>query len=133
MGYLLAAVRLAWAVVIGIILSMRTPFGQECRYYYQDFHRSRSTQECRLVDGSPSAGLWVSDVCRDCPVPGILRANGCAHMHLQGRVVKGFLGFGRRMVVTATCSRSGGRVDEPHIGCGQCHLDGPAASVFNQE
>ncbi len=28
---------------------MINPAGQECRFYYQDFHRGRSEQECRLV------------------------------------------------------------------------------------
>jgi hypothetical protein len=112
---------------------MRTPFGQECRYYYQDFHRGRSVQECRLVEQAPETEKWSSDLCRDCPVPGILRANGCPHMRLEGRVVKGFLGFGRRMLVTAYCSRSGGAVAEPPVGCGQCHLDTPAAAIFGEE
>ncbi|HJW83963.1 MAG TPA: hypothetical protein VJ754_06635 [Anaerolineae bacterium] len=112
---------------------MRTPFGQECRYYYQDFHRGRATQECRLVEQSPASEAWQADLCRDCPAPGIVRANGCRHMRLEGRVVKGFLGFGRRMLVTARCDRSGGMVAEPHIGCGQCRLDSPAASIFGQE
>lgn len=112
---------------------MRTPFGQECRYYYQDFHRGRSVKECRLVAQSPASEAWHSDLCRDCPTPGILRANGCPTMRLEGRVVKGFLGFGRRLVVTATCSRSRGPVAQPFVGCGQCHLDAPAASIFGEE
>lgn len=111
---------------------MRTPFGQECRYYYQDFYRGRSTQECRLLEASPSSAAWSSDLCRDCPVPGILRANGCQHIRLAGRVAKGFLGLGRRMEITATCVRSGGAVAEPHIGCGRCHLDSPAAALFGE-
>jgi hypothetical protein len=112
---------------------MRTPFGQECRYYYQDFHRGRSLQECRLVAEAPSSADWYPDLCRDCPVPGILRANGCARLRLAGRVSKGFLGFGRRMAISATCALSGGPVAEPHVGCGQCHLDSPGASLFGQE
>jgi len=112
---------------------MRTPFGQECRYYYQDFHRGRSVQECRLVEQSPSSEAWTPDLCRNCPVPGILRANGCSHMRLAGRVTKGFLGFGRRMNVTATCSRSEGVVQQPYVGCGQCQVDAPIASIFGEE
>ena len=112
---------------------MRTPFGQECRYYYQDFHRGRSQQECRLVEQAPDSETWQPELCRDCPVPGILRANGCPHLRLHGRVVKGFLGFGRRMTVTATCVRSDGPVAEPHVGCGQCHVDSPIAALFGEE
>jgi hypothetical protein len=112
---------------------MRTPFGQECRHYYEDFHRGRSIQECRLVEQTPSARDWSANLCRQCPVPGILRANGCSYLQLQGHVAKGFLGFGRRMEITATCSRSNSVVDEPYVGCGQCHLDSPAASLFGED
>ena len=117
----------------GIILIMRTPYGQECRHYYQDFNRNRSIQECRLVEDSPSVTSWSSDLCRDCPVPGILRANGCPYLHVAGRVAKGFLGFGRRMEVTATCDRSGDLVAEPYVGCGQCHLDSSIAKLLGEE
>jgi len=72
---------------------MRTPFGQECRYYYEDFHRNRARQECRLAEATATARDWTSDLCRNCPVPGILRANGCPHLRLEGRVMRGFLGF----------------------------------------
>lgn len=112
---------------------MRTPYGQECRYYYQDFHRSRSVQECRLLEASPTANDWSPDLCRDCPVPGILRANGCPHLQLAGRVAKGFLGFGRRMEVAAGCDRSGGAVAEPYVGCGQCHLDSSIAQLLGED
>jgi hypothetical protein len=112
---------------------MRTPFGQECRYYYEDFHRGRSLQQCRLVERSPASHDWTSNLCRECPVPGIERANGCPHLRLEGRVARGLLGFGRRMVITASCVRSGGPVAEPHIGCGQCHLESPIARLLDQE
>ena len=111
---------------------MRTRFGQECRYYYEDFHRGRSRQECRLVEQSSSSRGWSPDLCRECPVPGILRANGCPHMRLEGRVARGFLGFGRRIVFAASCERSGGIVAEPYVGCGQCHLDSPIASLLEE-
>ena len=29
---------------------MRTPAGTECPYYYADYYRGRSKQECRLID-----------------------------------------------------------------------------------
>src|SRR3972149_5444264 len=112
---------------------MRTPFGQECRYYYQDFHRNRSVQECRLIEQAPSASGWSPDRCRDCPVPGILRANGCPHLRLEGQIARGFLGFGRRMQIVAACSRSGGSVAEPYVGCGQCHLDSPITTLLEEE
>jgi hypothetical protein len=86
-----------------------------------------------LAEASRTSEQWTPDVCRNCPVPGILRANGCPHLRLDGRAVKGFLGFGRRLIVTAACERSGGPVAEPHVGCGQCHTDSPAASIFGGE
>ena len=112
---------------------MRTPFGQECRYYYADFYRGRSAQECRLVASSSTARDWSDDLCRYCPVPAILRANGCPHMQLEGRVARGFLGFGRHMQVAVTCRRSQRPVAEPHVGCGQCHLDSVFASALGEE
>ena len=112
---------------------MRTRFGQECRYYYEDFHRGRSRQECRLVESSSSSRSWSPGLCRECPVPGILRANGCPQMRLEGSVARGFLGFGRRVVIAASCERSGRSVAEPHVGCGECHFDSPIASILGEE
>ena len=111
---------------------MRTPFGQECKYYYADFYRGRSQQECRLADANPESGRWVPDVCRGCPVPSIQRANACEHLILTGWVVKGFLGFGRKMIVEAKCLKTKRAVPEPHIGCGECHRSSPAADLFDE-
>ena len=115
------------------MIGMRTPFGQECKYYYADFHRGRSHQECRLVEGNPESAAWTPDVCRGCPVPDILRANACQYLILNGRVVKGFLGFGRKMVIEATCLKTKRNVSEPHVGCGECHADSLAATLFGEE
>ena len=111
---------------------MRTPYGQECRYYYADFHRGHNEEACRLAEANSASEPWVSDVCKDCPVPGILRANACEYMQLSGRVVKGFLGFGRKMVVEARCTKTQRMVAEPQIGCGECHGDREIASLFNE-
>ena len=111
---------------------MRTPYGQECRYYYADYHRGRSEQTCRLVEGNPNSEPWIHDVCKGCPVPSILWANACENLRLQGRVVKGFMGFGRKVVIEATCAKIQGVVSEPHVGCGQCHGDAKLASLFNE-
>ncbi len=81
---------------------MRTPYGQDCKYYYADFHRGRHEQVCRLAEANPASETWQPDVCRSCPVPEILRANACEYLVLNGRVVKGLLGFGRKMVVEAS-------------------------------
>ncbi len=112
---------------------MRTPFGQECKYYYADFHRGRDQQTCRLVEANPASEAWQPDLCRDCPVPGILRANACEHLILTGRVVKGFLGFGRKMLIEAHCRKTDRPVSEPHIGCGECHANDHLAELFGRD
>jgi hypothetical protein len=99
---------------------MRTPYGKECTYYYQDFGRGREIQECRLLGQS---GGWKPDDCKECPVPGILMANACPDMVIRGKVVTGLLGMGRRVRVTAYCRRSNRTGFDPHIGCGECHKD----------
>ena len=53
---------------------MRTPAGTECPHYYEDFHRGRSTQECRLIDRNPQSLPWTEAVCEKCSVPAIVRA-----------------------------------------------------------
>jgi hypothetical protein len=99
---------------------MRTPAGRECPYYYQDFHRGRSVMECRLLG---AGGGWKPDLCAKCPVPGIALANTCREMRLRGEVKTGFLGIGRRVVVSAFCLKVDRPVADPHIGCGECHRD----------
>jgi hypothetical protein len=97
---------------------MQTPAGRECPYYYQDFHRGRSITECRLL--GPRSG-WTPDLCRTCPVPGIALANSCREMRLQAEVKSGFLGFGRKVRVSAFCHRVNRPVEDPYVGCGECH------------
>jgi hypothetical protein len=50
-------------------------------------------------------------------------------MVLEARVVSGLLGLRRRVEIAASCTRSGEIVQEPEIGCGQCHLDFPAIAI----
>jgi hypothetical protein len=49
-------------------------------------------------------------------------------MILDARVRPGLLGLGRRVIITASCTRSLSEVAEPEVGCGLCHLpeDSPA-------
>jgi hypothetical protein len=108
---------------------MRTPAGTECRYYYEDFYRGRSTQECRLLRQSPGSLPWEPRVCGRCPVPAILRANGCLHMVLHARLVRRWLR--RRVVVEAHCTLHQVAVEDPYVGCGHCHPD--AAAVLGAE
>jgi len=108
---------------------MRTPAGVECRYYYADFHRGRDRQECRLIGQSRDSEPWTPDFCAKCPVPGILRANGCPDMLLEARVVKR-LGLIRRLEVRAYCTYKVCDVPEPMIGCGECHRDRPQVDLL---
>lgn len=101
---------------------MRTPAGSECRFYYEDFNRGRSTQECRLglKDGSAE---WDAKICTGCPVPAILAANGDPNLMLEGEISKGILGFGRKITVSASCNRHMRNVPKPQVGCPECAKD----------
>jgi hypothetical protein len=46
-------------------------------------------------------------------------------------VVKGLLGFGRKMIVEASCLKTKRAVAEPQIGCGECHGESPFAALFD--
>ncbi len=100
---------------------MITPAGKECRYFYADYFRGRESQECRLIAQNPRSEPWRTELCRSCPVPGILRDNACPNLVLEGTVQHGFLGLGRKVEVGAVCKKYVVEVDEPHIGCGHCH------------
>ena len=110
---------------------MKTPYGQECRFYYEDYFRGRSKQECRLIERNPNSEHWQPSLCRDCPVPAILRDNACPNMALEARVVRGWLGLTRRVEVLAVCTLSADEVKEPRVGCGQCHRHRPGAALFD--
>lgn len=102
---------------------MRTPAGQECRFYYEDFYRGSSTQECRLIAANPRSERWEPGLCARCPVPGILRANACPNMVLEGRVARRWFGLVRRVEVYAVCTERAVEVHDPYVGCGHCHPD----------
>ena len=104
---------------------MITPAGRECPYFYEDFHRGRAIQECRLLEEAPGGGEYTPDLCTKCTVPGIVMANACQNMVLEAKVGRGFLGLRRRIEVKAFCTQTLKDVLEPEIGCGQCHLDLP--------
>jgi hypothetical protein len=108
-----------------------TPAGVECRYYYEDYFRGRERQECRLIALNPASEPWQPKLCYNCPVPGILRANACPNLVLEGRVEKRMLGLARRVTVAAVCSRYLVDVAEPRIGCGHCHEERPGAAIFD--
>lgn len=109
---------------------MRTPAGKECRFYYENFHRGRSDQECRLIDNNPNSVDWRPQDCFNCPVPAILQANSDPNLVLEGTVRKGFLGFNRRIEVKAFCSKHLIDVPEPRVGCPQCAKERPGLTEF---
>jgi len=111
---------------------MITPAGKECRYYYADYFRGREQQECRLLAQNPRSEPWRPELCKTCPVPGILQSNACPHLVLEGWVEKGFLGLARRVKVSAVCSKYLVEVPTPQVGCGHCHEERPGAELFKQ-
>ena len=104
---------------------MQTPAGKECRFYYQNFHRGRSDQECRLIQANPRSDEWRPRDCFNCPVPDILRANSSPDLVLEGTIAKGFLGLNRHVDVKAFCIRHLIDVEKPAVGCPKCALERP--------
>ena len=100
---------------------MQTPFGKECKYFYGDYYRGRSREECRLLDAASPPITWSSDLCADCPVPDIQLANECEHMVLLPRLERPFPFLKRQVRVGTYCDKTRRRNFDPHIGCGECH------------
>jgi hypothetical protein len=102
---------------------MKTPAGSECKYFYGDYYRGRSNEECRLLGES-----WKRALCSTCPVPSIDRANACETMRLHADVTRPLAaGFQPRVKVTAYCEKTGRSGFDAHIGCGECH---PIPPIF---
>ena len=103
---------------------MQTPDGRACPFYYADAHRkSRVREACRLLESTPDDQYWTSGLCAGCPIPDITAANHCRTMQLHARIARPGWQLWRRhrIVVTATCTKSGGAVRDPMVGCGLCH------------
>ncbi len=99
---------------------MKTPAGKECKYFYGNYFRGRKDEECRLL--GQAGQRWTADLCRTCPVPGILLANACEFLQLQATVTRPIEAvFQRRVHINAFCEKTRRNVEEPHIGCGECH------------
>lgn len=109
---------------------MRTPAGKDCRFYYEDYFRGREKQECRLLLKNPNGGRWKPNHCSSCPVPDILRQNACPTLVLEGRIQKTLLGLREQVQVYAVCTQSMIEVENPVVGCGQCHLRQPGAQIL---
>lgn len=99
---------------------MRTPAGTECKFFYGNYFRGRSLEECRLLKASGQR--WSRDLCKTCPVPGVLQANACEYLQLRATVSRPVdVLFQRRVRIEAYCEKVQRAVSEPHIGCGECH------------
>lgn len=105
---------------------MRTPAGKECRYFYGDYYRGRNQEECRLLQ--PADLRWKPELCKTCPVPGILRANACTHLILEPQLERPFPFIQPRVKVKSYCTKTTRAGFDPHIGCGECHALPP---IFN--
>lgn len=104
---------------------MKTPAGAECKFFYGNYYRGRNDEECRLLGVE-----WRRNLCRTCPVPGILRANACESMELTGEVTRPLeSAFQKRVKIIATCKKTGLTGFDAHIGCGECH---PFPDVFKE-
>lgn len=104
---------------------MINPAGSDCKYFYQDFMRGRSVQECRLVKHNAKSADWKPVDCSDCPVPKILLNNFSPDLVLEGVISKGMLGFGRKITVKAFCSHHLIDIPNPVSGCPECAKDRP--------
>jgi hypothetical protein len=112
---------------------MRTPANKECRFYYEDYFRGNSEQECRLVQNNSRSLEWRPQDCFNCPVPEILLANSDPNLVLEGTIKKGLLGLNRRVEVTAFCSKHLIDVDAPEVGCPKCAKERPGfEDLFGQ-
>jgi len=100
---------------------MKTTYGKECKYYYADYFRGKTTEECRLIQANPASAPWKPALCQTCPVPDILLANACPNLVLRGRVGKSMLGMLQKIQVEAACREYRVEVAKPKIGCGHCH------------
>lgn len=99
--------------------------GKECPYFYGDYHRGKHHEECRLiVDSDPP---WEIKYCQNCPVPEIVRANSCPNLILSAEIKSGFLNLNKKVVVTAYCTKTHVEVENPYVGCGECH---PILDIF---
>lgn len=109
---------------------MRTPAGRDCRHYYEDFHRGRNIQECRLIKGNPSSLPWQAKYCARCPVPDILNANASPNLELTLSVQPRLLGLGRRLVVAASCLKHQKPIADAYVGCPECNAEKPGMDLF---
>jgi len=98
---------------------MKTPAGKECKFFYGDYFRGRSVEECRLLKDSGIS--WAAYLCQECPVPEIIQANSCTHQSLNPQLKRPVFFMRPQVLIEAYCNKAKKAVKEPRIGCGQCH------------
>ena len=109
---------------------MRTPAGKECSFFYGDYYRGRSHEECRLLESASPPLPWNAELCSTCPIPDILLSNSCSHLILQPRLERPFILGKKQVRVGVSCTKTGRNGFDPHIGCGECH---PLPPIFSGE
>ena len=107
---------------------MRVPTtGKECPYFYGDYHRGKHHEECRLLKKTNPS--WELKYCTTCPVPEITRANACPKMILSGAIKSRKKKIKKRVVVSAYCTKTLQDVENPYLGCSECH---PIIDLFKE-
>jgi hypothetical protein len=111
---------------------MLTPAGKECRHYYEDFHRGRNKQECRLIKQNLDSLRWQPADCAKCIVPDILNANASASLELKVTVTSRFMGMRRELKVEAYCDGKSISIEKAYTGCDETRTNRPGLDLFRQ-
>lgn len=98
---------------------MKTPAGKDCTYFYGDYFRGKSQEECRLLKDHNLS--WQPYMCQECPVPEIILANSCQHQRLTPNLKRPIFFQRPQVNINAYCLKTEQTVAEPRVGCGQCH------------
>tara|TARA_Y100001970_G_scaffold292455_1_gene433803 strand:+ start:1932 stop:2261 length:330 start_codon:yes stop_codon:yes gene_type:complete len=105
---------------------MRTPYGSQCSYYYEDLHRGRNNRECRLLIGK--SDKWNVKLCKSCTIPRIQQCIEYDNLNYSAGISSEMFGLLRKVQVTAWCEESKSEVVVPELGCGQCH----SSTIFDK-
>ena len=100
---------------------MHTPAGKECSYFFGDYFRGRTREECRLLLDSTPPLAWKPELCESCPVPEIQIANACTYMELVPKLGRPLPFMKSKVQVSVYCKKTERSGFDPHTGCGECH------------
>lgn len=110
---------------------MRTPAGKECKFFYGDYYRGKHQEECRLLKDYDLD--WQPYMCEKCPVPDILLANSCEHLKFIPSLNRPLFFLKPQVSIKSYCTKTNRDVEEPRIGCGECHPGLQNIIVFPDE